>query len=268
MAEKYYQPAFFKELPIMVNEEYWVAHLSGAWGQLKAIAGQRKKLDEKEDDVRWLLGDWLVEGVDAGIKPKRLKKHVLEVTGLQQASKTLDNLMRVSRAVKTPLRRVKLCWSMHEAVAKFDAETQVKLLDEAEHGREEKLLWNAERGMKWPTDVRYSVRGFRKYIAKAQEFGQIPRVGEASAAKPNAEPKYQTISLRLSLANGNYLEDLADATNATSVEDMILTLLRRCITENKEEFQGEIAKYNRMFPDPKTRRYGRPLPAQRPRRRM
>jgi hypothetical protein len=99
-----------------------------------------------------------------------------------------------------------------------------------------------------------------------QDLGQIPRVGKASA-KPDAEPKYQTISVRMSLANGNCLEDLASATRANSIEDMILTLLHRCITENKKEFRDEIANYHAMFPDPKTRRYRR-LPAQRPRRRM
>ncbi len=251
----------------MFYEDVWVAHLRGVWGQLQAIEEQRKTLDEKEDDVNWLLGDQLVEGVEAGGKSKKLKKHVLQVTGRKLSDSRLNRLMTVSRAVEPCRRQQFLSWSMHAEVAKFEPEVQEKLLEEARDGREEKWMWDAETGRNRLFSVRYKVRGFREHIRHMQDLGQIPRVGKANA-KPDAEPKYQTISVRMSLANGNYLEDLAGATRADSVEDMILTLLRRCITENKDEFQAEIAKYHATFPDPKTRRYGRPLPAQRPRRRM
>ena len=121
----------FCEPPIMFYEDVWVAHLRGVWGQLQAIEEQRKTLDEKEDDVNWLLGDQLVEGVEAGGKSKKLKKHVLQVTGRKLSDSRLNRLMTVSRAVEPCRRQQFLSWSMHAEVAKFEPEVQEKLLEEA-----------------------------------------------------------------------------------------------------------------------------------------
>jgi hypothetical protein len=255
----------FCEPAIYFSEGAWLEKLRYGWAEVKALDERAKALVEKQGSMNWVLGDCLLEGVDSGLKPGRLKKHVLEVTGLKLSSGRLSNLMTVSRAIpiESSRRREDLPYSIHAEVAKFEPDVQDKLLDLAEEGNRHKWIKVPKEGWR-QTWAPYSVREFRAIITKKQDLGELPRVGKASA-KPHAEPRYQTISLRMTLTNGNYLEDLAGATCASSVEAMILTLLRRCITEHKEEFQAEIAKYHKMFPDPKTRRYGRPLPAQRPR---
>lgn len=237
------QPKFF-EAPTYFSEDLWLEKGRLFWAEIKALDKQGKALEEKQGSMNWVLGDWLLEGIENGVKPRKMKNHVLEVTGLKLSSGRLSNLMTVSRAVEPSRRREDLPYSIHAEVAKFDPETQEKLLQEAVDGGEEDKVALA----RWIKDksvhrrlVPYSVRGFRAYIKKAQDRGQIPRTGKPRAN--DKEPIHQTISVRVSLRDGVWLENLARAKSVRSVSDMILTLAQRCVKEHREEFNAKIAEY-------------------------
>lgn len=248
----------FCEPAIYYSEDAWAEKGRYGWTEVKALDKQAKALADKQGSMNWFLGDWLLEGVDGGLKPKKLKRRVLEITGLKLSSGRLSNLMTVSRGIELSRRREDLPYSIHEAVAKFDVDVQEKLLELAQDGGEERWI-EGRRHL-----VPFSVRGFRAEIRKMQESGKIPRTAKA---RPNDTQPVQNVSLRITLRDGDFLEKLARAQGKPSVADVIGWMLGQYFKEHKAALQAEIDEYMKTHSDETDRLVGRIVPVQRPRRR-
>ncbi len=103
--------------------------------------------------MKWAVGDWLCEGVDGGIKPKKLKNAAKRVTGYQWG--TLKNCMVVSRAVESSRRRDVLPYSFHVEVAKYAPEDQEEYLAMAV----EKIGWKPPISLR---DFRKEIEGLKR----------------------------------------------------------------------------------------------------------
>src|SRR6266849_6006270 len=78
-----------------------------------------RQLGQERDNLPWGIGDWLIEGVAGGLKPKVLKKDAMKATKDRWSWGTLSNFMTVSRSVEPSRRRETLDYSIHVLVAKF-----------------------------------------------------------------------------------------------------------------------------------------------------
>lgn len=101
-----------------------------------------------EGSIQWLIGDWLVYGVQ--LQYGDVKQ---VATALGRDEYTLYNYMSVSRSVGTSLRNEVLSYHHHVAVAKLDPDEQVAYL---QYAAEHKL----------------SVANFRKWIKEQQGSDQ------------------------------------------------------------------------------------------------
>lgn len=188
-------------------------------------------LTEYEALLAWALGDWLVEGVKGGLKPRVLKGHVREVLGKKcPAWGTLSNYMTVSRAVDFSRRREDLPYSIHLEVAKYTPEEQEEYLKKAQEDSQ-------RRGQT------VSVRDFKKMVDASQRL-KMTMDGRAPAA---AEQKPLLLKIGVSEGERNWLREIGRAKglgyNAASA---LRWMAGEYAKEHKELLKAELEAYKAL----------------------
>lgn len=232
--------AKFFEMPIPFEREQW-----REYG--KHLMRHDRHLDKQRDNLPWEIGDWLVEGVRGGLKPKLLKREVLAITG-KYSWNTLNNFLSVSKAIpaidpngEPSRRRETLDYSIHVLVAPFSPKDQDRLLDLAEEGDPNGVHSDG-------TYQRYTVRNFKNLISDMQERGELPK-----ASKPPREPKSATINVKIPISDYESLKKLAAAKGfrrrgarhvgyIPDIGKLILWMAGEYFTEHKAELLDAVRK--------------------------
>jgi hypothetical protein len=154
-------------------------------------------LEEKQDSLPWKIGDWLVEGVEGGLKSRVLKRDALGITQGKYSWGTLGNFMTVSSSIEPSRRRENLDYSMHQLVARFSVENQERLLDMATSG-------NPKVTTRHGNPVPYTFRPFKDLIMGMQERGELPM----TTRKP-IEARFVVVNIKIPVAEHSFLKTLA-----------------------------------------------------------
>jgi N6-adenosine-specific RNA methylase IME4 len=101
---------------------------------------------------QWWVGDWLAFGQQSRYVPSENYDRACELTGVERA--TLQNLVRVARAVACSRRREDLTWAHHVEVAGLDAAKQRQWLALAATGNGNGRRWSVR-------ELRVAVQGAR-----------------------------------------------------------------------------------------------------------
>lgn len=229
------------------------------------LANYEKELKDQDDALRrrkgvfqWDIGDWLLKGVDGGVKKRAFKKHALQITGYKNVG-SLKNLMTISRQVPESRRhdgrqgRKFLSYAVHVEVAKFDGETQERLLEIADEG--DPRLPYTELPYSESAHRPFSVRRFRQHIAFMQDLGELPKTGKEKVKKkqPGCTLKVWVSDVnhehfcRLSLALGptyakRSYNSLGRSIDEPKPEDALFWCAQQYIKEHKAEVLEMIAK--------------------------
>ena len=185
-----------------------------------------RRLAEQDSCRQWDIGDWLLKGWFATekklFKKREYKKQVKRITGRSWGG--LRNLMTIARQVPESRRRDGregrnfLSYAIHVEAAKFDDETQEKLLKFADSGNRSRLHSDG-------THARFSVRDFKQFIAREQDLGYLPKIGKVKLKKPT--PKGYSLKVWVSEENYGHLCRLSLALGPSYSKQTTNTLGRR-----------------------------------------
>ncbi len=222
------QKKFFDE-PIYFSETAWLEKGAYIRKQQAHYDGEHRTRLERFNDVsgklKWAVGDWLCEGVDGGIKPKKLKNEARRVTGYQWG--TLKNCMVVSRAVESSRRRDVLPYSLHVEVAKYTPEQQ-----------EEYLVMAEEMSKRQSRLKPISVRDFRVAI-KNMELNKMT-LEERVAERQKKPVKPVILKIAVNPQTESYLNDIARVKKLRSAADALWWLAKEYVKEHKEPLLAEV----------------------------
>ena len=212
--------------------------------------------------LQWELGDWLIEGKDDGqLDDKRLRQEAEKATKL--AWGTLKNYMVTARAIPpardgAPSRRrdgtdgrPELSFSIHVEVAKFDDETQERLLKIVEEGQ-----------CKFPYDPRFpslvclpatSVRDLQQVIGAMKERGLLPMTAAEVRRREQLRARESTKVVKIRLSEADYfrLERISKlkydvrfdkpSLGLSFVEKLLRWMTTEYCKEHKADFDAMIA---------------------------
>jgi hypothetical protein len=226
MADK--QKKFF-DAPIHFSESAWIEKGEYITKHTAFVEGEHRTRQERLNDqlgaLKWAVGDWLCEGADGGIKPKRLMNEAKRITRYQKG--TLKNCMVVSRAVESSRRRDDLPYSLHVEVAKYSPEEQDEYLEMAADRRK----WvNRE-----PKPI--SVRDFKVAIRERQRQKMTP---EERAAEEGKKPLLW-LKVGVTEENRARLREIAHVKGLHgNAADAVLWMAFEYIKEHRAELKAAI----------------------------
>jgi hypothetical protein len=214
----------------------------------KGLTQQGEVLRRNSGVLQWDIGDWLLKG-EVGVekkalKPTAFKKRALEITGYRSWG-SLKNLMTIARQVKESRRRDGrqgrkfLSYAIHVEAANFGDEKQEWLLEKADEG----VPWSLHSDGTHPP---FSVREFKKFIARMQELGELPK-GATDKPRKKDSSGQQILKLQVSDTDYEYFSRLSLALDPKlpTGEPKPEAALRWCadgyVREHKAEIMEKIA---------------------------
>ena len=236
------QQTFFK-MPNPFELEQWKVYGKYLSAHGRVLAKNEEVLAEKCGWFMWDIGDWLLEGEEAGMPTKKLRKYAEEICR-HRAWKTMRNWKVTSRAIESSRRRdgregrESLPYSVHQIIEQFDPEIQEQFLHDGPKTKDgmRKYVrdWREQEKLKRERDK------FDRELAAGRPY----RIGQDDATKPKSlnikvyAAEYDTLNKLSWMKFGNHWP-----------KTMFLWMAREYWREHKADMDAEYAAFQKQTPE-------------------